>query len=95
MTGFYMLHNEVPLVRSQPIQLDWVVPGSPAANAGLQAGDTVVNFDGQKNPTWEQVFEHSELNLQSENISHSVPVVERNGQRSHHAFAAGPIRPAR
>jgi regulator of sigma E protease len=81
MTGFYMLHNEVPLYESQPIQLDWVVPGSPAANAGLLAGDTIVDFDGQANPTWEQVYEHSALNLQSENISHSVPVaVERNGQ---------------
>jgi regulator of sigma E protease len=82
MTGFYMLHNEVPLYEDQAIKLDWVTPGSVAANAGLMAGDTIVNFDGQENPTWEQVFEHSALNLQSENISHSVPVaVERGGQR--------------
>jgi len=82
MTGFYMLHNEVPLYEGQPIQLDWVVPGSPAANAGLQAGDVIVNFDGQKSPTWEQVYEHSALNLQSENIAHNVPVVaDRNGQQ--------------
>jgi regulator of sigma E protease len=82
MAGFYMLHNEVPLYEDQAIQLDWVMPGSTAANAGLMAGDTVVNFDGQENPTWEQVFEHSMLNLQSENISHSVPVaVQRGGQR--------------
>jgi len=82
MTGFYMLHNEVPLYEDQPIQLDWVIPGSTAANAGLMAGDTIVSFDGQTKPSWEQVFEHTALNLQSENISHSVPVVvERNGQR--------------
>jgi regulator of sigma E protease len=82
MTGFYMLHNEVPIYEGQPIQLDWVIPNSPAANAGLQAGDTIVNFDGQENPTWEQVYEHSALNLQSENISHSVAVVaQRAGQR--------------
>jgi regulator of sigma E protease len=81
MTGFYMLHNEVPLYEGQPIQLDWVVPGSPAANAGLMAGDTIVNFDGQANPTWEQVYEHSQLNLASENMSHSVGVTaQRNGQ---------------
>ncbi len=37
---------------------------------------------GQKKPSWEQVYEHTALNLQSQNISHSVPVVvERNGQQ--------------
>jgi len=82
MTGFYMLHNEVPLYEDQPIQADWIVPSSPAANAGLLAGDTVVNFDGQDHPSWQQVFQHSELNLSSENISHNVPLtVERGGQR--------------
>jgi regulator of sigma E protease len=82
MTGFYMLHNEVPVYEDQPIQLDWVVPGSPAANAGLLPGDTIVNFDGQERPTWQQVFEHSALNLSSENIGHSVPLaVQRGGQR--------------
>jgi regulator of sigma E protease len=82
MTGFYMLHNEVPDYESQPIKLDWVVPGSNAATAGLMAGDTIVNFDSQPNPTWEQVLEHTELNLQSKNIAHTVLVtVERNGQQ--------------
>jgi regulator of sigma E protease len=82
MAGFYMLHNEVPLYEDQAIKLDWVVPGSAAASAGLLAGDTIVNFDGQENPTWEQVYEHSALNLQSQNMSHSLPlVVERGGQR--------------
>jgi regulator of sigma E protease len=41
MTGFYMLHNEVPVFFDQSITLDWVVPGSPAANAGLKAGDQI------------------------------------------------------
>jgi regulator of sigma E protease len=82
MTGFYMLHNEVPVYEDQPIQLDWVIPGSPADQAGLKPGDTIVNFDGQENPTWELVYERSALNLQSENISHAVWVaVLRNGQR--------------
>ncbi len=44
MTGFYMLHNEVAVYEDQPVTLDWVVPGSPAANAGLQGGDTIVSF---------------------------------------------------
>ena len=82
MTGFYMLHNEVPLYEDQPIQLDWVIPGSTAATAGLLPGDIIANFDGQEKPTWEQVQQHSLLNLSSTNISHSVPViVSRDGQR--------------
>jgi regulator of sigma E protease len=82
MTGFYMLHNEVPLYEDQAPRLDWVVPGSVADSAGLMAGDIIVSFDGQENPTLEQVDEHCQLNLQSENISHNVPLaVERGGQR--------------
>ena len=82
MTVFYMLHNEVPLYEDQAIKLDWVVPGTAAANAGLMAGDTIVNFDGQQDPTWEQVYERSALNLQSKNMSHSVPVtVQRDGKQ--------------
>src|ERR1700728_1450542 len=84
MTGFYMLHNEVPLYEDQPIQLDWVIPGTPAANAGLEPGDHIVSFDSIENPTWEQVYEHTALELQSISHSRSIPVplvVERSGQR--------------
>ena len=82
MTVFYMLHNEVPLFEDQAVTLDWVIPGSAAANAGLLPGDQIVGFDSQEHPTWEQIFEHSALDLQSLNHDHSVPlVVERNGQR--------------
>jgi regulator of sigma E protease len=82
MTGFYMLHNEVPLYEDQPIQLDWVLPGSTAADAGFKPGDIIANFDGQEKPTWEQVEQHALLNLSSVNISHSLPVVvSRVGQR--------------
>jgi regulator of sigma E protease len=72
MTGFYMLHNEVPVYESQAPKIDWVIPGSAADAAGIQPGDTIVNFDGQENPTWEVVGLRIGLNLQSENISHNV-----------------------
>jgi regulator of sigma E protease len=82
MTFFYMLHNEVPLFEDQAVTLDWIVPGSAAADAGLLPGDHIVNFDSQANPTWEQVYERSALDLQSLNRDHNLPlVVERNGQR--------------
>jgi regulator of sigma E protease len=84
MTGFYMLHNEVPLYEDQPVALDWVIPGSAAASAGLQPGDHIVSFDSIENPTWEQVYEHTALEMQSISHGRSIPVplvVERNGQR--------------
>ena len=80
MTGFYMLHNEVPLYEDQPIQLDWVLPGSVAANAGLLPGDIIANFDGQEQPTWEQVQQHSMLNLSSV-VTHNVPVIVLRGSQ--------------
>ena len=81
MTGFYMLHNEVPLFEDQPATLDWVAPGSAAANAGLQAGDQIVSFDSQEHPTWDIVGQRLELSLQSLG-SRAIPmVVTRNGQR--------------
>ena len=84
MTGFYMLHNEVPLYQDQPVALDWVVPGSAAANAGVQPGDHIVSFDRIENPTWEQVYEHTALELQSISHDRTIPVplvVERGGQQ--------------
>ena len=82
MTGLYMFHNEVPVYKSQTIQLDWVVPDSPAANAGLMPGDTIVSFDGHEQPTAEEIFQQSALNISSENISHSLPLaVQRGGKR--------------
>jgi regulator of sigma E protease len=84
MTGFYMLHNEVPIYADQPITADWIIPGSPAANAGLQPGDVIVSFDSQQNPSWEQTNERLALNLTSVRPGHSVSfplVVQRNGQQ--------------
>ena len=82
MAGFYMLHNEVPLFESQQPKIDWVIPGSAAEAAGIRPGDTIVNFDGQENPTWDTVGVRIGLNLQSENISHTVWLaVLRNSQR--------------
>ncbi|MHB8302183.1 MAG: RIP metalloprotease RseP [Acidobacteriaceae bacterium] len=76
MTIVYMGHNEVPNFLSGPAVVDYVLPGSAAANAGLQPDDRIVRFDGVQNPTWQQIFVHSVLNL-----NHSVAMrVEDNGQ---------------
>ncbi|MGD0796924.1 MAG: RIP metalloprotease RseP [Acidobacteriaceae bacterium] len=63
MTGAYMLHNEVDEFRSGPAVTDYISPGSPVAKTGIQSGDTIVRFDNIANPTWDDVFQHSALNL--------------------------------
>jgi regulator of sigma E protease len=77
MTGLYMMHNEVEAYRSQAADVDFVVPNTPAANAGLQTGDRVVRFDNRNNPTWDDLWVRIEVNL-----GQKVPVtVLRNGER--------------
>ncbi len=76
MTGFYMMHNEVELFRSQPANIDFVKLDSPASRAGLQAGDRITRFESILNPTWEQVSIRCALNM-----GQTVPVTyERDGQ---------------
>ncbi len=76
MTGLYMMHNEVPTFYSQSATVDSVAANSAAAKAGIQAGDKIVQFDSEKNPTWEQVDIRAALDANS-----TIPVtVERAGQ---------------
>ena len=76
MTGLYMMHNEVPTFYSQAAVVDSVTANSAAAKAGIQSGDKIVQFDTDKNPTWEQVDIRAALDANS-----TIPVtVERDGQ---------------
>ena len=76
MTAVYIGHNEVENYLSNPVVVDYIVPNSAAANAGLQHGDRIVRFDGVENPNWDQVLERSVLNL---NHSVSLLLQQRNG----------------
>lgn len=77
LMGVYMGHNEVFNYLSEAAVVDYVQPGSAAATAGLQSGDQIVRFDTVENPTWEQIYVHSILNL-----NHPVSLaVEQNGTR--------------
>jgi regulator of sigma E protease len=82
MTCAYMLHNEVDEFRSGPAVTDYISPGSPVAKTGIQSGDTIVSFDNVNNPTWDDVFQHSALNL-----NQTVPFsFVHNGQRVDTSF---------
>jgi regulator of sigma E protease len=68
--------NEVPSVMVNTTTVEWVTPGSAAAQAGLEPGDVITRFDNFNNPEWEQVYEHTRLNA-----NQVVPfTVERAGQ---------------
>src|SRR5580698_4290377 len=55
---YYACFNEVPSVTVKETAVEWVTPGSPAADAGIQTGDIVRNFGSVDNPTWEpEVYE--------------------------------------
>ena len=54
-TGIFMAHYEYPAVMDGPAVVGWVLPNTPAANAGIQPGDQITRVDDIENPTWEQV----------------------------------------
>jgi regulator of sigma E protease len=55
LTVIYMVHYEYPAYLDKPAVVAGVRHDSPAALAGIQAGDRIVKADGLENPTWEQL----------------------------------------
>jgi regulator of sigma E protease len=75
MFFYYACFNEVPSVTVKDTVVEWVTPGSAAADAGIQTGDIVRGFGGISNPVWEpQVYEQIKLNP-----GQYVPVVVNRG----------------
>ena len=75
MVFYYGFINEVPSVQVKTATVDWVTPGSSAAQAGFQPGDVITHFDNADNPDWVKIYEQSKLNA-----GQQVPVtIERAG----------------
>jgi regulator of sigma E protease len=55
-TGVFMVHYRYPAVIDGPAFVGWIIPNTPAANAGIQPGDQIVKVDDVENPNWEQVL---------------------------------------
>jgi regulator of sigma E protease len=55
LTGVYMVHYEYLAVLDEQATVGWVNPNTPAAKAGIERGDKIVQVDDVKNPDWEQV----------------------------------------
>ncbi len=56
LTGVYMVHYEHPVYLDQPAVIGWVIENSPAAKAGIEAGDRITRIEGVQNPSWEDVL---------------------------------------
>ncbi len=76
LTGLFMLKYPKPAEASQAGVVGYVMKDSPAAKAGIRAGDRIIEIDGEKNPTWDDI-------LMKEFASAGVPLpvkVERAGR---------------
>jgi regulator of sigma E protease len=56
-------HHEVSQYLNGASVVDYVPVHTAAAKAGLAPGDTIISYNGKVNPTWDQVLQESELNL--------------------------------
>lgn len=79
LAGLYMFHFERPAYEDQPVVIGAVEPGSAAADAGLQPGDRVVQFDSVKDPQWRNI----KFKVLT-GADHPIPLtVDRSGQVLH------------
>src|SRR3954463_10763780 len=77
LTGLLMHGMEVPEVLYSQAVIGFIKPGSPAATAGIQMDDRIVQLDGKINPKWQDVSL-----IIGTNAGRSLPLVlERNGQK--------------
>jgi regulator of sigma E protease len=53
--GLYKFHFQKPAYQEQEARVGDVAENSPAAKAGIEAGDLIVRLDGLRNPRWEAV----------------------------------------
>jgi regulator of sigma E protease len=93
-----------PSYQDQPVQVTAVPANSPAATAGLHAGDKVVALDGEQNPNWEQAEKvltklapDSKLSMEVEQAgvrrSLNVPVGQKEIEQPERLLGFAPIRP--
>lgn len=76
VTGLYMYGFPKEVTSSDPI-ISSLLPGSPAANAGLQPGDRIVQLDNRENPSWSDLLTQEALNA-----NHPLSViVDRSGRK--------------
>lgn len=55
LTALFMVKYPKLSVADMEVVIGHVLPGSPAAKAGVQDGDRIINLNGKSNPDWEDV----------------------------------------
>ncbi|HEX3683916.1 MAG TPA: RIP metalloprotease RseP [Bryobacteraceae bacterium] len=76
VAGLYMYAFPKEVETADPV-ITSIAPGSPAAQAGLQAGDKLIQIGNQRDPNWQDV-----MTLESLNANRALPViVDRHGRR--------------
>ncbi len=76
MVWYYGWINEVPAVQVKSTTIDWIVPGSAAAQAGMEPGDVIEHFGVINHPSWDQVFEQASISANQQ----VAVAVERGGK---------------
>lgn len=77
LAGLYMVRFPKLASAQGPAAIGYVKMDSPAAKAGLQEGDVIVQLEDQANPTWEDV-----LLKEVVSAGKALPlIIERNSQR--------------
>jgi len=69
LTGLFMYGTEIPEFAEGEAVVGFVEANSPAAAAGIQAGDRIVAIDGKNRPNWEHVEARVMING-----GHTIPV---------------------
>jgi regulator of sigma E protease len=93
-----------PEYQDKPVQVTAVPANSPAAAAGLRAGDKMLALDGEQNPTWEQAEKvltkltpDSKLSMEVEDggakKSVTLPVEQKDIEQPERLLGFAPIRP--
>ena len=76
VAGLYMYAFPKEVETADPV-ITSIVPGSPAAQAGLQAGDKIMAIANKRDPNWQDVMTAESLNA---NRALAV-IVDRRGQK--------------
>jgi regulator of sigma E protease len=76
LTGLFMVKYQKLADEDKGAVIGYVIPGTAAAQAGIQTGDKIVRIDGKADPTWDDI---SMKEIASSELTMDVTIL-RNGK---------------